>query len=269
MYFFKGFIHILFRGLYHLYKLEFKIIFFCFSFLMISRACYRIPGLWWCRIVIALVDFVLMWSFRHLIFAWYWLDNPDDGRTSQEGRRSNGPENEGRGHNAAGSASGRTHRKGIGVEIFQAGSSWGPYRLLCWLCSWHQTGRKLVSQEYIEPSYSWGPAVLQRRIGPVPVNGGQATGHNSPLLAVFQQTRLHGDWWGRYLSCLLLLCIHTQGNRILLGSHKSPPDPSPLFQQLLLCQNNLEIEKLSNSHFSLDPVVLTSSFTISSEFKTC
>lgn len=70
-----------------------------------------------------------------------------------------------RGPDSAACASGRPHWKGVGVEIFQAFSSWFPYRSLCRLCSWHQTGRRLVGQEDIKSGYYCGPAGLQREAG--------------------------------------------------------------------------------------------------------
>ena len=59
-YFLKGFIHIFFKGLYHLYKIGFKILFLCFSFMRISRVyCGKIAGLWWCHIAMDLDHCVL------------------------------------------------------------------------------------------------------------------------------------------------------------------------------------------------------------------
>lgn len=61
------FIHVLFKGLYQLYKIEFKI-FLCFSFIKTSRVCcIRIAGLWVCHIVLGL-DFVLTLFFKYLFF---------------------------------------------------------------------------------------------------------------------------------------------------------------------------------------------------------
>lgn len=55
-------------------------------FFRISKACCsRIAGIWWCHIALVLVDFVSALSFQHA-FPWYWLDDPNDGRTSQEGK---------------------------------------------------------------------------------------------------------------------------------------------------------------------------------------
>ena len=67
-YFFKGFTHFLFKGLYHLHKTGFKDILLCFDCVRISRACYsRIPGLWICHIDLVLFDCVLMLAFSQLV----------------------------------------------------------------------------------------------------------------------------------------------------------------------------------------------------------
>lgn len=67
LYFLKGFIHALFKGLYHLYRIGFKSLFFCFSFISISSISdIRIAGLWCCHVALDLVDCALMISFRHL-----------------------------------------------------------------------------------------------------------------------------------------------------------------------------------------------------------
>jgi hypothetical protein len=41
LYFFKGFIHFIFKGFYYLYKIGFKVIFVSFSCVRISRAYCR------------------------------------------------------------------------------------------------------------------------------------------------------------------------------------------------------------------------------------
>lgn len=52
----KGFIRFFFRGLYHLHKIGFKVIFLRFVCVGISRACYsRIPGFWWCHTALAVL----------------------------------------------------------------------------------------------------------------------------------------------------------------------------------------------------------------------
>ena len=68
LYFLKEVIHALFKGLYHLYKIGFKVPFLCFSFIRISRlCCSRIAGLW-CPIALDVINCVLKLSFRHLFF---------------------------------------------------------------------------------------------------------------------------------------------------------------------------------------------------------
>ena len=51
------FIHVLFKVLYCLYKIGFKILFLCFSFCRKPRVCSRIAGLWWCLMTLGIVDF--------------------------------------------------------------------------------------------------------------------------------------------------------------------------------------------------------------------
>ena len=61
-------IYFLFKGLYHLYKIGFKVIFLCFSCVRISRAfCSRIAVLDRCHIALDFVDCVLMLDFIHLV----------------------------------------------------------------------------------------------------------------------------------------------------------------------------------------------------------
>jgi hypothetical protein len=56
-YFLKGFIHFLFKSLYHLFKIGSKIIFLCFDCGRLSGACCRrIARLWCCSISLALFD---------------------------------------------------------------------------------------------------------------------------------------------------------------------------------------------------------------------
>ena len=57
------------KDLYHLYKTGFKILFLCFIFISIFRVCCsRIDVHCWCHIALGLVHFLLMLSFRHLVF---------------------------------------------------------------------------------------------------------------------------------------------------------------------------------------------------------
>lgn len=75
MYFFKRFIHFLFhlyKGHCHLYKIRFKVIFLCFCWVRISRACCsRTAVLWRCHTALALVDCVVMVFFSHLVLPGY------------------------------------------------------------------------------------------------------------------------------------------------------------------------------------------------------
>lgn len=58
LYFFKEFIHFLFKGLYHLYKIQFRFIFFCFNCVRISRVfCSGCAVLWRYHIALALIVF--------------------------------------------------------------------------------------------------------------------------------------------------------------------------------------------------------------------
>ena len=68
LYFFKGLMQFFFKDIYHLHKIGFKIIFLFFSCVRISGACCnRIAGFqWYCYIVQAVVDCVLMLTSSHL-----------------------------------------------------------------------------------------------------------------------------------------------------------------------------------------------------------
>lgn len=62
-----GFIHFLFKGLYHLHYVDFKIFFLCFNCVGIARACCsRLAGLSWSHTALVIVDCVLMLVSRHL-----------------------------------------------------------------------------------------------------------------------------------------------------------------------------------------------------------
>jgi hypothetical protein len=57
----------LFKDLYHLHKVGFKIILLYFSYVGIPRACCSgIAELWWGHIVLAVVDCVFILASRHL-----------------------------------------------------------------------------------------------------------------------------------------------------------------------------------------------------------
>ena len=68
LYFLKGFIHSLLKCLYHLHKIELKVIFLCFICFMTSRSyCSKLAEIWWCHRALALVDYVLILAFSHLV----------------------------------------------------------------------------------------------------------------------------------------------------------------------------------------------------------
>lgn len=97
-YFHDKFIHFLLKGLYHLYKIEFKIIFFCFRFIKTSQfCCSKIAGLCWYNIAWSLVDYSLMQFFRSLVFPWCWLEASDGSRISWGGGGRHGTDNKSQG----------------------------------------------------------------------------------------------------------------------------------------------------------------------------
>lgn len=68
LYFFKRFIHFVFKGLYCLHKIRFKDIFLRFRCFRLSRSYYgRIAGNWWYHIALTLVDCVFTLAFSHLV----------------------------------------------------------------------------------------------------------------------------------------------------------------------------------------------------------
>lgn len=122
MHFFKGFIHFIFKGLYHLHKIGFKITFLCFSFVSTSGACCsRIAGLWWCRMALGLVTCVLMLSFRHLVSPGVGWGILMAAGLLRKAEGAVGQTMEVRGSDSSGSASSGPHWKG--ETVFQAGSS--------------------------------------------------------------------------------------------------------------------------------------------------
>jgi hypothetical protein len=69
----REFIHSLFKGLYYLQKVEFRIEFSCpFSCVGISRACCRIAKFLWCHIALAVVGCILMLTSSNLPFGSYY-----------------------------------------------------------------------------------------------------------------------------------------------------------------------------------------------------
>jgi hypothetical protein len=56
-----GFIHFLFKGLYHLHMIGLTVIFLCFSYVgTFKTCCSRRAGFWWHQVSLAVVDCVLM-----------------------------------------------------------------------------------------------------------------------------------------------------------------------------------------------------------------
>lgn len=78
---FKGFINFPFKFPYHLHKIGFKDILWCFNGVRISRACYsRISGLWMYHIDLVLLDCILMLAFSQLVIPGsFWLRSPEVG----------------------------------------------------------------------------------------------------------------------------------------------------------------------------------------------
>jgi hypothetical protein len=76
LYFFKKFIHFYLKGLHHLCKIEFKVIFLCIDCVRISRACSskRVGS----GSALDLIDCVLILAFSYLV-SWCWLATKDTG----------------------------------------------------------------------------------------------------------------------------------------------------------------------------------------------
>ena len=47
LYFFERFVHFLFKGLWHLYKVGFKVTFLCFSYVRLPRTCCSLVAVLW------------------------------------------------------------------------------------------------------------------------------------------------------------------------------------------------------------------------------
>lgn len=151
------------KGLYHLYKIIFKIFFLCLSFVRISRVCCnRIAGLWCCHITLVPVYFVLMLSFRHLVF-------PGIGWMVLMIARHLGKVGGAMGQiihftvsNSAGYASTRPHWQGIGRAVLQVSISWGLWR--------PPQGRRQLLRSHKGPQ--------DQRVSPEIDNAGQGTMNN-------------------------------------------------------------------------------------------
>jgi hypothetical protein len=82
---YKGCIHFLFKGLFHVPKTTYKVTLLFLSFARISMVyCDWITVLWWCCVALALIDCVLKLTFSHLVIA---------GTSSLLGMQSRGEEN--------------------------------------------------------------------------------------------------------------------------------------------------------------------------------
>ncbi|ERE33482.1 hypothetical protein H671_21761, partial [Cricetulus griseus] len=66
-----GFSQVLFEVLYHFHEGVFKVILFCFIFIVMLRSCWcMVPRLRWCHIGFSVVECTFTLSSSHPFFWW-------------------------------------------------------------------------------------------------------------------------------------------------------------------------------------------------------